>query len=163
LFKAQPLAALDAFFEGSNAERFCQAILDVSHHHDANPLDAVPANVLCEWCDRAPAQRYMLVARMVNLFNGAEWSEAAMALLARAPDRVAVLQQFFGRLRPMSWSGSRAVAMEMRLPLLRVLETHPDSTVASHARSEEARLKSEIDQEREHERREDSLTDERFE
>jgi hypothetical protein len=168
LFRAQPLAALDVFFGGSDAPRLCQAILDASYHHP-NPLNGVSANDLIAWCDEKPTERYVLLARMISVFKGTEdgphmeWNESALALLARAPDRIAILEQFLRRLRPMSWSGSRAVVMEARLPLLRALKTYADPAVAALATTDEARLKSEIEVEKEHERRKDRITDERFE
>jgi hypothetical protein len=168
LFKAQPLAALDAFLGGSDAKRGCQAILDVSHHH-ANPLDAVPINDLIAWCDRAPADRYPLMARVITLYKSKEdeppleWHPGALALLEKAPDHVAVLNQFVRRFRPMSWSGSRAAAMETRLPLLRALEAHADPAIAALAKADGTRLESEIERERERETRDDRASDERFE
>ena len=168
LFRAQPFAALDAFFGGNDAKQSCQAILDASHH-SANPLDAVPPNDLIAWCDRAPAERYALMARVITLFKSEEdkprmeWHAGALALLEKAPDRVAALKQFIRRFRPTSWSGSRAAAMETRLPLLHALKTYADPAIAALAAADEAQLKSEIDREREYETREDRLTDERFE
>lgn len=168
LFKAQPLAALNAFFTGKDAEQFCRNILDASYHHP-NPLDTVPVSDLIEWCERAPVKRYVLMARVIALSKGTEdephmeWRPEALALLEKAPDRVAVLKQYIRRFRPMRWSGSLAATMETRLPLLRALKTHIDPAVATLATTEEARLKSEIHRVREHETQEDRVTDERFE
>ena len=53
--------------------------------------------------------------------------------------------------------------MEMRLPLLKILEEHPDTTVATFAKTDGERLKREIVQEREHETERDKASDERFE
>jgi len=168
LFKAQPLAALDVFFGGRGAKQACEAIVDVSHHHP-NPLDAISPDDLMAWCDRVPADRYPLTARLITLYKGKgdepplEWHAGALALLQKAPDRIAVLKQFIRRFRPMSWSGSRAAAMETRVPLLRVLESHADPAIAALAKADGARLKSEIEREREQETREDRASDERFE
>jgi hypothetical protein len=170
IFKAQPAVALDAFFggDGANQRRGCEIISDVSRNH-ANPLDFVPLNDLTTWCIHEPGQRFPLAARAVTLFKGnpdqttTGWTETVLALIDKAPDRVAVLKELARRLRPMSWSGSRAVAMEMRLPLLQQVANHADPAVAKFARDEEMRLKAEIEVEKQNENREDKDRDERFE
>jgi hypothetical protein len=171
LFKAQPGVALDELLGGDDAERKLgrQIITDASHHH-ANPLALVPLDVLVTWCDRKPNEHYPFMASVIPVFEGKQdqpsplgWSAAALAILDKAPDRVAALRQFVGRFRPRSWSGSRAAAMETRLPLLRQLETHADSDVATFAKADGARLRKEIDQERERETKDDKANDERFE
>jgi hypothetical protein len=168
LFKAQPSVALQAFFggDGPDQNRGCQIILEVSHHH-ANPLDFVPLDVVVAWSERDPGERFPVMARVVTLFNQVggqiEWSVAALAILDRAPDRPAVLKRFVRRLRPMTWSGSLAAAMETRLPLLRKLETHEDLEIAAFAKSDVAHLTKEIELQREQETRNDKENDERFE
>jgi hypothetical protein len=170
LFKAQPEAALDAFFGGSEAD--CkigrEIILDASHHH-TNPLEFVPPELLTAWCDGKPDERYPLLAQVVPLYKGKEdaapldWNAGALAILDKAPDRIAVLRRFVCRFRPMRWSGSRAVAMASRLPLLAQLETHADPAIADFAKSDGARLRKEIENERGRETKDDKANDERFE
>jgi hypothetical protein len=170
LFKAQPSVALEAFFGGDGAGQNsgCQIVLEVSHHH-ANPLDFVPLDFLIAWCERNPGERFPVMARVITLFIGnreggqLEWSAAALAILDKAPDRPAVLKRFVRRLRPMTWSGSLAAAMETRLPLLRKLETHEDPDIAAFAKFDVAHLTKEIELQREQETRNDKENDERFE
>jgi hypothetical protein len=69
----------------------------------------------------------------------------ALKLLDRAPDRVAVLKQYVRRVRPPSWSGSLAAAMEAPVAPLRALEAHSDSAVAAFARAEGVRLRREVE------------------
>jgi hypothetical protein len=170
IFRAQPFVALDAFFAGdaANQKRGCEIISDVSRNH-ANPLDFVLLHDLITWCLHEPGQRFPLAARAITLFKGdpkqttPDWTETVLALIDKAPDRVAVLKVFARRLRPTGWSGSRAVAMETRLPLLQKLINHADLAVAKFARDEEARLKAEVEVEKKNESREDRDRDERFE
>jgi hypothetical protein len=171
MFKAHPDVALNELFGGDEADRKlgCQIIMDVSHHH-ANPLVCVSSDVLVAWCERKPSERYPLMAGVVPVFEGQQdqplplgWSAAALAILDKAPDRVAALRQFVFRFRPRTWSGSRAAVMETRLPLLRQLETHADAEVAAFAKADGLRLWKEIDQERARETRDDKESDERFE
>ena len=53
--------------------------------------------------------------------------------------------------------------MEGYLPLLESLITHSDAAVAAFARSEEQRLRGDVEVEKQHENREDRERDERFE
>ena len=71
LFKVQPTATLDGFFDGSKDDqrRACQLMLDVSHRHQ-NPIDIVPSATILVWCDKKPAERYVLMAKMVGVFAG---------------------------------------------------------------------------------------------
>jgi hypothetical protein len=171
LFRAHPDVALEELLGGDDADRKlgCEIIMDASHHR-ANPLACVPLDALVAWCERKPSERYPLAASVIPIFTGQQdqpspsvWSAAALAILDKAPDRVAALRQFVCRFRPRSWSGSRAAAMETRLPLLRQLETHADPDVATFAKADGARLRKEIDQERERETKDDKANDERFE
>lgn len=170
LFKVQPAAGLNAFFSGTptDQKRGVQMLHDVSHH-DTNPIDFVPSEELLAWCDLRPQERYPLMAQVVTLYakNGDEpavrWNVTALAILERSADSVEVLRQFVHRFRPTSWSGSRAVAMEAFLPLLRTLQGHADPRIAQFAKAEHGRLKKEVDEERKRETRDDKLSDERFE
>jgi hypothetical protein len=171
LFKVQPLVALDVFFGGNAASQKsgCEIISDASRHR-LNPLNGVPVAELLTWCSMQPKERFPLMARAVTIFKGSQdqssplaWSDAALALIDKAPHRLAVIKQLVHRFRPMSWSGSRAVAMERGLPLLESLKLHPEAAVAAFAGSEEQRLRSEIETEKLRESREDRERDERFE
>ena len=171
LFKAQPFAALDAFFGGdaANQKLGCEIISEASHHHP-NPIDGVPIADILTWCSSDPTKRFPFMARAISVFKGTQnqstpvgWSDAALALIDKAPDRVAVLKPLACRLWPNSWSGSRAVAMEAGLPLLESLMQHPDQALAAFARSEKERLQSDIEAERQRENREDRERDQSFE
>jgi len=178
LFKVQPLAALDGFFDQSEEDqkRACQLLSDISHNHE-NPLDFVASAIILAWCDKKPAERYPLMAKAISIFAGKSgpnrqaeteapalsWSETALALLDKAPKKADVLKKLVRHFRPMSWSGSRAAIMEARLPLLKLLEEHPDAAIVAFAKADGQRLKEEIAQERKHETERDKATDERFE
>jgi hypothetical protein len=170
LFEVQPDISLEVFFGGDEADRSrsCQIIFEASHHHP-NPLDSVPLDVLEAWCSRKPDERYALMASVVTIQGRAQdqaelgWSAAALAMLEKAPDRIAVLKQLVQRFRPTSWSGSLAAEMETRSPLLRKLEAHADPAVAAFAKSNECRLKEEIEKIRQQETKRDKDSDERFE
>lgn len=56
-----------------------------------------------------------------------------------------VLKKYVARLRPSSWSGSLAAAMEAPLAPLRTLESHSNSALAEFAKKEVVRLQSEVE------------------
>ncbi len=102
-------------------------------------LSAVPVDVLIDWCDASPSDRYMFAARSCKLFDtrsraseeaanvdsvdDAELviSETARAVLANAPDKKAVIECYLTRFTPSGWSGSLAEILKKRIPLLDAL------------------------------------------
>jgi hypothetical protein len=129
LLAVQPTAVLDALFEGDDEERRAGVrVFDDLHDHRSNPADEISCEELIAWCNKDGEMRYPLAASFVTFARRTEesgpqvWSEQAKALFAHAPDARTVLAVFVGRLRPMSWSGSRATLMEANARLLDSLE-----------------------------------------
>lgn len=129
LLKVQPAAVLDALFGDNKSERQEGVrIIETIGHLDANPFDAVQESDVFEWCDRDPPNRYPTIASVITFFRRTDekaplqWTDTALRLLEKAPDRVAVLKEFVRRFRPMIWSGSRAAIVESRAKLLDELE-----------------------------------------
>src|SRR4030095_16049266 len=89
-----------------------------------NPLGGVGDDVIIRWCAGDPATRYPIAAAVALLFKRPsekaphEWTSLPSQLLLRAPDPEAVFREIVTRLRPTSWSGSRATKLETRLQLL---------------------------------------------
>ena len=86
-----------------------------------------------------------------------------MALIERAIDKKMVLDAFLFGMQPSSWSGSRAENMRKKIPLIEVLQTHPDEAVSIWARDALAKFSEFVERERESEERRDRERDERFE
>lgn len=170
IFQTQPIAALEVFLSGSaeDRQRGSQLMWSLSQNHP-NPLGTVPSESLIAWCDAVPEDRYLSMAGVIPPFmsqsgeQSLEWTPVARALLDKAPNRIALLEVYAQRIRPLSWSGSLAATTESRLPLLQQLFDHADPAVAAFARAEESRLRREVDQQRRQETKQDSTTDERFE
>lgn len=170
LLSAQPLASLDGLF-GQNSEEQEQALelLRTVRFLERNPVDNVSVEALLQWCDGDPETRYPLAGRIVSFSqpkeggSGTELHSVVMALLARAPDRVAFLKAVVSQFCPRSWSGSRAAIIEANAKLLEALENDADPEVAQAARSEKARLGEAVRVEREYETARDKKRDERFE
>jgi hypothetical protein len=90
-------------------------------------------------------------------------TKTAKALLDRALDRLAVVEEYARRFRTHIYSGSFAAAMEVALGPLRRLEGDADTAVAEFAKAEGIRLRQEIERAQRHETETDRQTDERFE
>jgi hypothetical protein len=92
LFGAQPLAALQGFCGGDQAELdLGVSILNQAAELRRNPFDAIPEADLLAWCDKAPGIRYPAVAAGVTPFRQSgetgrpQWTSVARKLLERAP------------------------------------------------------------------------------
>lgn len=102
-------------------------------------LNVVPVDVLVDWCNASPPDRYVFAARSCKLFDirsraseehtntdsvdDSELviSDAALAVLANAPDKKAVIEAYLKRFTPSGWSGSLAEILKKRIPLLDAL------------------------------------------
>jgi hypothetical protein len=170
LLRVQPIAVLDALFDGDERERRAGiGVFDHLHDHRSNPADEISCEDLIAWCDRDREARYPLAASIVTFARRTEesgpqvWSEQAKALLAHAPDPRNVLAVFVERFRPMSWSGSRAALMEANTRLLDDLEGLVPAKSMQFAVEAKEQLGQAIAEERRRETEEDRDHDERFE
>jgi hypothetical protein len=170
LFRAQPTAALDEFFTGDEkASALGSRILQDASYLQPTPLDQVSDTALLEWCQQNPVARFPAIASAVSAFgvsanhNPTSWTPRASALVHSAPNPVAVMQAFAARLRPRSWSGSRATILETNAKLLDEFDTRGKSKLAAFVDAEKASLLREAGAEREWETRRDKGRDERFE
>jgi hypothetical protein len=169
LMASQPRAALDGLCGGSPQELAAGIrILESIREFRQNPTDRVPEEELLSWCDQEPAARYPAIARVIRIATRKtdaapmEWTPVARHLLDRAPDRVAVLEQYvrqFGHI----WPGADLNAVESHMRLLDEYATHDDSAVATFATSEGSRLRAAIATARQQETATSRQRDERFE
>ena len=170
LFRVQPLAALEGFCGGSQADfRLGTDILDQAAQMQRNPFDAIPDADLLDWCDRQPEIRYPAIAAGVTPFqasaeNGSvQWTNIARALLDRAPGRVAVLRKFTEKFVPSGWTGSLAATIGSNMKLLDDLTAYPDPALVEFIAQERVRLTGVINAERQTEVVFQRETDDRFE
>lgn len=168
--KAQPIAALNALFDGDAAlrKRSVRAIEDMVHMH-GNPMDSVPDDVLLAWCEAEAVNRYPVAAATVTMFRRPDekaplqWTSAARLVLEKAPDRVQVLAEFLRRFRPRSWSGSRAAIIESNARMLDELDFEGDAAAISFIEQAKKGLADAIAEEQRWETQHDRGRDERFE
>jgi len=170
LLATQPAAVLDGLCCGeANEIKLGTRIIEDLGRFDKNLLDAVPEGDLLGWCDEEPDGRYVIAAAGISISLDPEWTRPrrwtniALTLLEKAPDRVALLRQFVRQFRPRSWSGSRAAIVASYAKLLDELEGHSDLALTEFVAQEKVRLTKEIEVERRAETLQDRATDERFE
>jgi hypothetical protein len=170
LLQAQPLAVLDALFQGEDFDRNAGiSIFEHLHDYQANPADEISSNDLISWCDNHRELRYELAASFISFRhreaeNGpVAWSEHAKMLLAHAPNRRAVLASFVERFRPSSWGGSRATLIEANARLLDSLQPEVSAELSTFIAEAKGRLATVIADERKWENLQSRDRDERFE
>lgn len=170
LLAVQPMAVLDALFEGNEREKRASVrLFDHMHRHQRNPRHELSPEQLLAWCDRKPGTRYVLAASIVTLARRSEenapleWSEQAKALIVHGPDPRAVLAVYVQRFRPTIWSGSRAALIEANARLLDTLGPDISAELLPFVTEAKERLAIEIAAARRSEAEEDRERDERFE
>jgi hypothetical protein len=169
LLRSKPLACLDGLFGGNEEEQEQGlGVINDLGLLDRNPMEAISADAVAQWCDVAPEQRYAIAAAFITFSTtiesgGPEWSATALRLLETAPSRADFLKRIVERFWPMSWSGSRAAIAEANAKLLYQLPSYDDPALAQFITQEKTRLAKEIEAERRSETKHDRDSDERFE
>jgi len=170
LLELQSVIVLDTLFLGNEDQQWVDFDMFSSlGDNDSNPADVISCKNLIAWCEGDREQRYPLAASIITFAHRLEasgprvWSEQAKALLTYAPNVKTVLEVFIERFRPISWSGSRASAIEANAQLLNSLEANILSGIAPFVVEAKAQLAREVVQEREQETKNDRARDERFE
>jgi hypothetical protein len=135
--------------------------------HGKHPLSVLDDQVLLEWCERDPTNRYPFAAGIAFLFEREndqaqhEWLSIAEKLLECAPDPVLVFKEYRSRLWPRS--GSLASKYESRLQLLDTLKIGADHALVDAFNEFRAELVETIEEQRQRELRPDRAESERFE
>ncbi|SOF00904.1 hypothetical protein SAMN05446635_8977 [Burkholderia sp. OK233] len=168
MFELHPLAVMDTILSDNDVAPDFSIFTDRSGQR-ANPADAMSIEALNSWCTHAErSDRHERAARIVTFSKPAEggglaWSDQAIALLKTAPDTARVVAVFAQRMRPSSWSGSRAAIMDASVQLLDELETIVPASAMPFVISEKERLVRNAAEARQRETEEARTRDERFE
>jgi hypothetical protein len=167
LLGIQPAATLDGLFLAEPTAKMASG-LEYSFWDRRNPFDGVPEDELLNWCDVDPTTRFPLIASVVGIYasaQGAEraWSNIALRLLERAPDRIEVLKRFMRQFEPSGWTGSRASAIEVNAKLLDQLTFLDDMTLQQFIAAEKIRITRFVEDEKRRELQQDRAANERFE
>lgn len=108
----------EAQFEGSRITMFSE----IREFRDC-PLDEISIQKQLDWAEIESATRYSALASNVRIFvqdkdtKALSWSPIALKLISNARDPIDVLERFYQRFEPSSWSGSLSAMLEERLPL----------------------------------------------
>lgn len=169
LLTTQPMATLDAFFDGDEETiRLGQRFFGRLFSHRQNPVDVIDNSTFEKWCRYDPSVRYPILASIITPFKKfhdqpLKWTDQALFLLRNAPNKLEILKKFLVRFVPNSWSGSRAAIIESNMQLLDDLKEFEVGDFAQYISQEKIRLKKYIEQERKSELERDRFSDERFE
>ncbi len=169
-FAVQTHITLDVLFSGDE-DAIQVGHMTIAHleGHRASPLGSAPVPNLLKWCDQDKARRYAVAASVVPLMGPGNadskpsWSAHSKALMESAPDPAVVVEALIVRLRPSSWSGSRASVMERNAKLIDEIEPRVAAQLERVLDEAKKSLIDEIAQERRYEQLRDSARDERFE
>jgi len=154
LFQVQPGVALDEFF-GDQMPRTGANPSEGFEYCSKNPVEMVPIDALLAWAQISPIARFPRLAAAIDPFLKSE-SEvdpvlmpAAVQLLAHAPNRTAVLDQFgFGDWPKGVYSRPLSAIFEGRRNLARTFLSDGDPEVRAWAQSIDVRLGQAIEHER---------------
>ncbi|MFN9584931.1 MAG: hypothetical protein ACK561_07010 [Pseudomonadaceae bacterium] len=137
-----PRRALDAIYVPGEEAYYRQVSPVIGHTYSdrkETALSVVPVDMLIDWCNASPSDRYVFAARCCKLFDTRNRaseepanidsvddselviSDVALAVLANAPDKKAVIEAYLKRFTPSGWSGSLAEVLKKRIPLLDAL------------------------------------------
>lgn len=159
LFRRQPRIALDVFF-GNDGEDLGDEHVYVDHLDTQRLLDQVDFEAVKKWIAVDPIRRTTIAARLVTAIavdettSEAQWTPMVGQLEELTSDKVALYVAIERQLYPSGWSGSLAIILEKRRPLLDSLAAHIDSEVRAWASAAKVRLDNRIATERKHEQTE---------
>ncbi|HZZ80963.1 MAG TPA: hypothetical protein VFE62_20850 [Gemmataceae bacterium] len=170
IFKAQPRAALNALLTGDDKAISAGASL-IRHSAELqpNPMDQISEDVLFNWCQEDPEQRFPAAALVVAAFtlspehNPVEWTPIAFRLVHGAPNPASVMKTLIERLRPMMWSGSRSTILESNAGMLDRFDIQGNNALAVLIAAEKESLRREAREYLDWETKLDRERDERFE
>lgn len=163
-----PVAFLNRVFEGSEEQQKRRKFFIGYSGYRQSTLAKIDADVLIAWCKaKNDIGVWAPIASGINLWEegeeGLTMSEPALRLLEAAPEPEAILEEYAGRVAPLSWSGSRANVMQPRADAIKKLIGHDRAEIAEAARTVSAKLVDWIEREKASEKREDMEHEQRFE
>lgn len=166
----QPSATLDGLLTGDQAEiRAGVNLLTSAAYLRSNPIDTMSETALMDWCKGVPESRFRLAAAVASIysqdaeFRPLAWNPIGPALVHASPDPIATMREVIARMRPMSWSGSRAFILESNADLVENFDVGADTALRSFISSESRKLREEAKISRAAEEKRSKEEDERFE
>jgi hypothetical protein len=154
-FNFYPKLALNAVYiadDDGSYQTALRMVSDFDRDRSETAIRKIPADVLIEWCEISPKDRYIFAAQICCLFEkttsgegestaSLTISEVARRVLAGARDKKPVLDSFIDRFIPRSSSGSLSKILRERLPLLAQLNPAGDTALGVEIKVAEEKLK----------------------
>lgn len=171
LIGVQPGVVLSSLLEGDdNTKKKNMRLIQTITRQRESPFEKIDVDAVLNWCSVGPGTRYEAVARVVKYAEqGGEsgpryWTSLASQLMARAPDRAAVLAAFAERFRPTSgWNSSLVPILERHFKLLDALDSAGDEPFAASIALQRKNLSIAIEEQKKLEQSIQRRRDETFE
>lgn len=149
LFSTQPLAVLQSLCSGDAAMvKIGISVLENADLLHPHAFDVIPEEELLRWCTELPDVRYPIAAAGIPAIkqdkDGPHWTDLALKILEKSPDRVRVLQKFIRQFSLPGWDLSRAAEVQANLRLLDDMATYSDPALVKFASEEKAGLSQAI-------------------
>lgn len=170
-----PRVVLDVFVAQATGSSSRRDLFSSLRENRPDPLDKIDEQTLLDWANEDAEVRFPALADVIRPWRKAEgqneenedatlvWTTSALRLIDESPAPLQVLESFYRRFEPMSWSGSRAAMMETRLQLLVRLASDARPEIAVWARNAVDAFTKRVVRERERELEWSREEDERFE
>ncbi len=165
-----PLMTLDMLFSETsklNQEIAVRLSRGSESSYAESPIAQANIEAIIQWCNKSPDHRYTLMFRcypiVQDTFSAPEPTPQIQELFKRCSDREQAIGIMGKRLRPNSWSGSRAEAWRKNLDLLNVFRQHGNDALNRKIDAVFREFDSQYEEMREDERQRDARENERFE
>jgi len=154
-FKKYPRETLDAIYvtdEEDGHETALKLISISPARTGETAVRHVDLNMLLEWCEGSPADRYIFAAQICTLYRESGVATEKLALSAtiqrvfdEAPNKEKVLEAIISRLGSSGTSGSPSVLIAQRLSLLQSLNSKGDVELAALIEKGERQLRDRME------------------
>jgi hypothetical protein len=170
LARSQPVVFLDIFLGIKDNGIHPRAwIFSYDLEQGNNPLNEISDGLLLDWCNVDPENRYPILSSTIHPFSksttveGIIWKPIVNLIFERAPNLELVFEGLAHTIRPKSWIGSMADALQERATLFQSLYHHENEPVRALASRYNAAFQEEIKREREDEAKRNRRENETFE
>ncbi|MDL5512117.1 hypothetical protein QSE00_09855 [Arenibacter sp. M-2] len=144
--KKQPSIFLDTFLIKNDPTnyRFRHLFRD-SYQRNQSPINDIPDNILIDWCEINPKERFPIILEKMSCFRtteqrGLDWKPIVYCILIKAEDKQLILRKLKNSIDPTSWSGSKAEILKKRIVLFDMLHNHGNENVKKWAIQEKEKF-----------------------
>ncbi|MCF2498911.1 hypothetical protein [Dyadobacter chenhuakuii] len=141
LVKIQPICFLNTLLEKGIPNEYVEWIDFHSNVDNYNAyLSTLSSDLVLDWCNEAPEERYKLLGGAIISYEGAEeagqlkWKPIFSKMVEGAPNLVELLDEVEHTLRPSAVQGSRANAYQARLTLFSSLFDNQNKQLSQWAK-----------------------------